>query len=156
MEEKLEVLLPHGPGFHFVDEVISVVIEDDKMEAVTRWTYTGDEPGASDHFPGELICPGIWIQEHQNQSLIQIGQRIPGVRGCIFTLLTLDGFRMKKPVRTGSTIKTRVAITKLKHPTASRMGFGTGTAESSVNEEVVASAEKILFGIVPAGQRVTG
>lgn len=137
----LEVELPHGLRFRFVHKVISVTIEDDRMEAVTQWTYTGEEDGAADHFPGQPVCPGIWIQEHMNQSLIQIAQRIPDIAGKIYTLIGQDGFRVRKIVVPGSTFETRVAIIKLKP------SVGKGMAESYINGELVANVKEIIFGI---------
>lgn len=52
-------LLPHGPSFRFVSEVVTCA----SGSAEARWSVSGDEPFLSGHFPGNPMVPGVLIGE---------------------------------------------------------------------------------------------
>ena len=52
-------LLPHGPSFRFVSEVVTCA----SGTAEARWSVSGDEHFLSGHFPGNPMVPGVLIGE---------------------------------------------------------------------------------------------
>lgn len=64
-------LLPYGPNFLFVDEV---VVMPDERRIVTRKTYASDHPVVGAHRPGGLaLVPGAVLIEQAAQSALLLG-----------------------------------------------------------------------------------
>ena len=59
-------LLPHGEGFRFIDQLISL---DPGKSATARYFVSGDEFFFKGHFPGNPIVPGVILIE----ALAQLG-----------------------------------------------------------------------------------
>jgi 3-hydroxyacyl-[acyl-carrier-protein] dehydratase len=51
--------LPHGPGFRFVDQILSV----DQHRILGQFTFKADMAIFADHFPGRPVVPGVMLIE---------------------------------------------------------------------------------------------
>lgn len=59
-------LLPHGPEFRFIDEMVSM---ESGVSAVATWKLKGNEAFLAGHFPGQPLLPGVIMIE----ALAQLG-----------------------------------------------------------------------------------
>ena len=66
VSDPLLSLLPHGPEFRFIDELIELNPGD---SATARWTLKGNEAFLPGHFPGQPLLPGVIMIE----ALAQLG-----------------------------------------------------------------------------------
>ena len=66
--------LPHGPGFRFVDRLLSL---DPGKSGVGEYQVRGNEPFLQGHFPGQPIFPGVLLVEAAAQLAGVVAQSDP-------------------------------------------------------------------------------
>ncbi len=132
--------LPHRPPFLLVDRIVE--ISDDGTRIVGIKAVGANEPYLAGHFPGYPIMPGVLIAEALAQTGGVLIGRNPANRDKLGLLAGLDGFRFKRPVRPGDTLRLEVTLTRL------RMGVGRMTGRALVGDEVAAEGE-ITFFLAP-------
>jgi 3-hydroxyacyl-[acyl-carrier-protein] dehydratase len=132
--------LPHRYPFLLVDRILEV--SEDGKRAVAIKNVTANEPFFQGHFPDNAIMPGVLIVE----ALAQAGGAALlgslGREGKLAMLAGLDGFRFRRPVVPGDTLRLEVELTKMRGP------IGKVRARALVDGEVAAEGE-ITFAIVP-------
>jgi 3-hydroxyacyl-[acyl-carrier-protein] dehydratase len=132
--------LPHRYPFLLVDRILEV--SEDGKRAVAIKNVTANEPFFQGHFPDNAIMPGVLIVE----ALAQAGGAALlgslGREGKLAMLAGLDGFRFRRPVVPGDTLRLEVELTKMRGP------IGKVKARALVDGEVAAEGE-ITFAIVP-------
>ena len=131
-------LLPHRYPFLLVDRVVEV--SDDGKRGVAIKNVTINEPFFQGHFPQYPIMPGVLIVE----ALAQAGAATlltPEVRqGKLAVLAGVDGFRFRRPVRPGDTLRLEVTLTQMRGP------VGKITGRATVEGKLVAEGE-IMFAL---------
>lgn len=134
----IQAILPHRYPFLLVDRIVEVQAG---VRAVGIKNVTVNEPFFQGHFPGNPIMPGVLIVE----ALAQVGAvavlSLPENKGKLGLFAGIDGFRFRRPVVPGDTLRLEVTLTKVRGP----IGKGAGRAE--VNGQVVAEGE-LLFALV--------
>lgn len=134
-------VLPHRYPFLLVDRVIEV--SDDGKRAVAIKNVTANEPFFQGHFPNHAVMPGVLIVE----ALAQAGGAAllgPLARdGQLAMLAGLDGFRFRRPVVPGDTLRLEVELVRMRGP------VGRVRGRALVEDQVVAEGE-ITFALVPA------
>jgi 3-hydroxyacyl-[acyl-carrier-protein] dehydratase len=132
--------LPHRYPFLLVDRILEV--SEDGKRAVAIKNVTANEPFFQGHFPDNAIMPGVLIVE----ALAQAGGAALlgslGREGKLAMLAGLDGFRFRRPVVPGDTLRLEVELTRMRGP------IGKVRARALVDGEVAAEGE-ITFAIVP-------
>jgi 3-hydroxyacyl-[acyl-carrier-protein] dehydratase len=132
--------LPHRYPFLLVDRILEV--SEDGKRAVAIKNVTANEPFFQGHFPDNAIMPGVLIVE----ALAQAGGAALlgslGREGKLAMLAGLDGFRFRRPVVPGDTLRLEVELTRMRGP------IGKVKARALVEGEVAAEGE-ITFAIVP-------
>jgi 3-hydroxyacyl-[acyl-carrier-protein] dehydratase len=132
--------LPHRYPFLLVDRILEV--SEDGKRAVAIKNVTANEPFFQGHFPDNAIMPGVLIVE----ALAQAGGAALlgslGREGKLAMLAGLDGFRFRRPVVPGDTLRLEVELTRMRGP------IGKVQARALVDGEVAAEGE-ITFAIVP-------
>lgn len=137
MNEALD-LLPHGPGFRFVDRLLK--LEPGKSGA-GEYLVRGDEPFLRGHFPGEPLFPGVLLVEAAAQlagTVAQSDPRIPPLAG--LKLTAMRGIKIFGTARPGEAIHTEARI-------LSRLGnLIQAQVGASVNGQTVMQGELTLSG----------
>lgn len=135
-------VLPHRYPFLLVDRVLEV--SADGTRAVALKNVTANEPFFQGHFPDHAIMPGVLIVE----ALAQAGGAAllgPVARdGKLAMLAGIDGFRFRRPVVPGDTLRLEVELLKLRGPVGKLHG------RALVDGQVVAEGE-ITFALVDQG-----
>lgn len=130
--------LPHRYPFLLVDRVVEVAA--DGKSGVALKNVTINEPFFQGHFPHYPIMPGVLIVE----ALAQAGAATlltPEVRqGKLAVLAGVDGFRFRRPVRPGDTLRLEVTLTHMRGPVGKIAGRAT------VDGKLVAEGE-ITFAL---------
>jgi len=132
--------LPHRPPFLLVDRIVEIA--EDGTRIVGLKAVGANEPYLAGHFPGYPIMPGVLIAEALAQTGGVLIGRNPANRDKLGLLAGLDGFRFKRPVRPGDTLRLEVTLTRL------RLGVGKLTGRALVGDELAAEGE-ITFFLVP-------
>ncbi len=131
--------LPHRYPFLLVDRVLEV--SADGKRAVAIKNVTANEPFFQGHFPDNAIMPGVLIVEALAQAG---GASLLGpvsAQGKLAMLAGIDGFRFRKPVVPGDTLRLEVELTKLRGPVGKIHG------RALVDGDLVAEGE-ITFALV--------
>ncbi len=130
----IQAILPHRYPFLLVDRIVEL---EPGVRAVGIKAVTVNEPFFVGHFPGYPVMPGVLVAE----SLAQVGA-IAVLRdrsdNAIPFLAGLDGFRFKRQVVPGDTLRLEVTLSRV------RPRAGRGHGRATVNGETAAEGE-ILF-----------
>ncbi|HLG51851.1 MAG: 3-hydroxyacyl-ACP dehydratase FabZ [Chloroflexi bacterium] len=139
-------VLPHRYPFLLVDRVLEV--SEDGTRAVAIKNVTANEPFFQGHFPDRAIMPGVLIVEALAQAggaaLLGSAAR----EGKLAMLAGLDGFRFRRPVVPGDTLRLEVTLLKMRGP------IGRVHGRALVDGELVAEGE-ITFALVPTSETLT-
>ncbi len=102
-------LLPHGPGFRFVDRLVSL---DPGKEGIGEYCLRGDEPFLLGHFPGDPMLPGVLLVEAAAQLAGVVAQSDPTrppLRGLKLTAMrTVKIFGTARP---GEVVRMEAKVT---------------------------------------------
>jgi len=133
-------LLPHRYPFLMVDRILT--LEDDKR-AVGVKNVSINEPFFQGHYPNEPIMPGVLILEAMAQlSGVLLSRRLEHT-GKVAVLLSMDGVKMRRPVRPGDQLILEARTLHVRTRT------GHCRCEAYVGDDVAAEAE-IKFMLVDA------
>jgi 3-hydroxyacyl-[acyl-carrier-protein] dehydratase len=134
-------VLPHRYPFLLVDRILEV--SEDGTRAVAIKNVTANEPFFQGHFPDNAIMPGVLIVE----ALAQAGGAalLGSVTrdGKLAMLAGIDGFRFRRPVVPGDTLRLEVELIKMRGP------IGRVQGRALVDGQVAAEGE-ITFALVPS------
>ena len=135
--QDIQAIIPHRYPFLLVDRIVDL---EEGVGAVGIKNVTANEPFFQGHFPGYPVMPGVLIVE----ALAQVGAvvllKIPANHGKIVLFAGIDGFRFRKQVFPGDTLRLEVKLSKMRGP------VGKGTAVATVDGDVVAEGE-LMFAI---------
>lgn len=138
--DEIEAIIPHRYPFLLVDRIVEL---EEGVRAVGIKAVSANEPQFQGHFPGFKVMPGVLIVE----ALAQVGAvvllKIPENHGKVAFLAGLDGFRFRKQVFPGDTLRLEVQLTRMRGP------LGKGSARATVADDVVAEGE-LMFAIGPS------
>jgi 3-hydroxyacyl-[acyl-carrier-protein] dehydratase len=132
-------VLPHRYPFLLVDRILEV--SDDGKKAVAIKNVTANEPFFQGHFPDNAIMPGVLIVEALAQAG---GAALLGSQardGQLAMLAGIDGFRFRRPVVPGDTLRLEVELTRMRGP------IGRIHARALVDGQLAAEGD-ITFALV--------
>lgn len=136
--------LPHGPGFRFIDRLLSL---EPGVAGVGEYTLPPDAPFLAGHFPGDPMMPGVLLVEAAAQLAGVVAQSDP----CVPPLagLKLTAIRMAKiqgTARPGELVTLHARV-------LGRMGsLIQAQATASVRGGMVMQCEVTLAGARPGIQ----
>jgi 3-hydroxyacyl-[acyl-carrier-protein] dehydratase len=139
---EIQQIIPHRWPFLLVDKIIDLKPGE---EAIGIRNISVGEIFFQGHFPGYPILPGVLIIE----ALAQVGAvailSLAENKGKIVLFAGVDGFRFRKPVLPGDTLRLQVKLTKMRGP------IGKGTAKAMVEDRTVAEGE-LTFALTSSGE----
>lgn len=134
---QIQEILPHRWPFLLVDRILEM---EAGQRAVGIKNVSAGEPYFQGHFPNQPIMPAVLIVE----ALAQVGAiallSLPENRGKLGLFVGIDGFRFRKPVVPGDTLRLEVRLERL------RGAFGRGSARAEVDGATVAEG-KLTFAL---------
>jgi 3-hydroxyacyl-[acyl-carrier-protein] dehydratase len=102
-------VLPHRYPFLMIDRVLEC---DPGVRVVALKNVTINEPCFMGHFPGTPVFPGVLIVEATAQACGIVAMTAnPDLGKKVVYLVSLDGFRFRKPVIPGDAL--RISVEKL-------------------------------------------
>lgn len=136
---QIQAILPHRYPFLLIDRIVE--IGPDTIVGLKQ--VTANEEFFQGHFPGYPVMPAVLIVEAlaQTGAVAVLGR--PENRGKIVYFAGMDGFRFRRPVTPGDTLRLEVTLDRV------RASAGRGQARALVDGRVVAEGQ-ILFAIGPA------
>ncbi len=138
---EIQEIIPHRWPFLLVDRVVEL---EPGVRAVGNKNVTINEPFFQGHFPGYPIMPGVLIVE----ALAQVGAvavlSLPDNKGKVVFFAGIDGFRFRKPVVPGDSLRLEVNLARMRGP------VGKGIAKAEVEGKVVAEG-KLTFAVGSRG-----
>ena len=138
--EAIQSVLPHRYPFLLVDRILEVA--EDGSRAVGLKNVTINDPFFQGHFPGYPIMPGVLIIEALAQTGGAALLRRAEAAGKLAVLAGVDGFRFRRPVVPGDTLRLEVTLTRF------RGAVGKLQGRALVDGQVVAEGE-ITFALTP-------
>ncbi len=144
--KEIQQIIPHRWPFLLVDKIIDLKPGE---EAVGIKNVTSDEFFFQGHFPGYPIFPGVLIVEALAQTGAVAILSLSENKGKIVLFAGVDGFRFRKPVLPGDTMRLEVRLTKVRGP------VGKGTAKATVEDKIVAEGE-LTFALTSQGETLGG
>lgn len=132
-------VLPHRYPFLLVDRILEV--SEDGSRAVAIKNVTANEPFFQGHFPDNAIMPGVLIVEALAQAggAALLGKGMGA--GKLAMLAGIDGFRFRRPVVPGDTLRLEVELLKMRGP------IGRVRGRALVDGQLAAEGE-ITFALV--------
>ena len=130
--------LPHGPGFRFVDRVLSLT---PGKSGVGEYQLRGDEPFLNGHFPGDPMMPGVLLVEAAAQLAGVVAQSDPTIPPLPNLRLTaMRAVKILGTARPGDVLRIEASV-------SARLGnLVQCEAKVRVREFLVLSAEITLAG----------
>ena len=133
----IEAIIPHREPFLLIDRILEL---EHGKSAVGELDVRPDAFWVPGHFPQYAVMPGVLIAE----ALAQVGAvallSMDEYRGKLAFFAGIDGFRFKRQVRPGDTLRLAVTLDAL------RRGIGKGQATATV-EGVLAARGELLFAV---------
>lgn len=140
---EIQAIIPHRYPFLLVDRILEM---EAGVRAVGLKNVTLNEPFFQGHFPVQPVMPGVLILE----ALAQVGAvallSLEENRGKLAYFAAIEGFRFRRPVIPGDSLRLEVALTKRRGP------IGKGRARASVDGITVAEGELTFALGSPGGQ----
>ncbi len=132
--------LPHGPGFRFVDRVISLT---PGKTGIGEYQLRGDEPFLTGHFPGDPMMPGVLLVEAAAQLAGVVVQSDPTIPPLPHLRLTaIRAVKIFGTARPGDVLSIEATLT-------ARLGnLVQCGAKVWVRDVLVLSAEVTLAGTI--------
>lgn len=128
-------LLPHRYPFLMLDRIVEC---EPGVRVVAIKNVTVNEPHFQGHFPGVPIFPGVLIVEAMAQAAgivaMTANPELASGRKLVY-LAGLDGFRFRKPVTPGDTL--RITVEKI----AEKRSIWKFSAKAEVDGKLVAEGE---------------
>lgn len=138
----IEAIIPHRTPFLLIDRILEL---EQGKSAVGELDVRPDAFWVPGHFPQYAVMPGVLIAE----ALAQVGAvallSTDEYRGKLAFFAGIDGFRFKRQVRPGDTLRLAVSLDAL------RRGIGKGHATATVDGTLAARGE-LLFAVGDAPQ----
>ena len=126
-------VLPHRYPFLMIDRVLEC---DPGVRVVALKNVTINEPCFMGHFPGTPVFPGVLLVEAMAQACGIVAMTAhPEMGKKVVYLVSLDGFRFRKPVIPGDSL--RISVEKL----AERRSIWKFSAKVEVEGKLVAEGE---------------
>lgn len=139
--KEIRAALPHRYPFLLVDRVLEIA--EDGSRIVAQKNVSSNEPFFQGHFPDEPIMPGVLVIEALAQAggiLVSRTQRLAERANVMGVLAGVDGFRFRRPVRPGDSLRLEVTLTKM------RGAVGKFQGRATVDGHLVAEGE-ITFAL---------
>ena len=130
--------VPHRYPFLLVDRIIEVSEDGNRVVGIKNVTI--NEPFFQGHFPGYPIMPGVLVVEALAQTAAAGLLREQKRQGKMGVLGGIDGFRFRRPVVPGDTLRLEITLVKMRGP------VGRVAGRATVDCELVAEGE-ITFAI---------
>lgn len=136
-------VLPHRYPFLMIDRVLEC---DPGVRVVALKNVTINEPCFMGHFPGMPVFPGVLLVEAMAQACGIVAMTAhPEMGNKVVYLAALDGFRFRKPVIPGDSL--RITVEKL----AEKRSIWKFSARVEVEGKLVAEGEVMATVVDPPG-----